>query len=192
MAYNNPHFEKLLSGSIPNLIKEVKNSSIILSPIKDPNFRRNVKYDIEDYIIGIIDVLKNNLSWKKYNGKIPGETLRKTNKLWSNLGVYKHAYENSLIKYFKTVSKTEELKYQSIDSTFISDVNGSKVTDFRGIYKRRKGEAHKGIKITSLVTSNGIPISVSIDTANKYDSTLLPDLINNSFIECNTKKYEKS
>ena len=77
---------------------------------------------------------------------------------------------------------TKELKYQSIDSTFIEDVNNSKYSSYSGIYKRRKGESSKGIKITSLVTSNGIPISVDIDPANRYDSPLLEKTINNRII----------
>src|ERR1700722_13818916 len=75
----------------------------------------------------------------------------------------------NLKKYMKNTRITEELKYQSIDSTFIEDINGSKFAFYNKIYKRRKGEASKGIKINSLVTK-GIPISISIDGGNKYDS----------------------
>ena len=76
----------------------------------------------------------------------------------------------NLKKYMKNTRITEELKYQSIDSTFIEDINGSKSAFYNKIYKRRKGEASKGIKISSLVTTKGIPISISIDGGNKYDS----------------------
>ena len=38
------------------------------------------------------------------------------------------------------VSFTEELKYQSIDSTHIDDINKSKSSSYSGIYKRRKGK----------------------------------------------------
>src|ERR1700722_8267700 len=41
---------------------------------------------------------------------------------------------------------------------------------YNKIYKRRKGEASKEIKISSLVTTKEIPISISIDGGNKYDS----------------------
>ena len=67
----------------------------------------------------------------------------------------------------KNTRITEELKYQSIDSTFIEDINGSKSAFYNKIYKQRKGEASKGIKISSLVTTKGIPISISIDGGNK-------------------------
>ncbi len=99
------------------------------------------------------------------------------------------------------LSFTKELKYQSIDSTHIDDINGSKSSSYSGVYKRRKGEASKGVKVTSLVTTNGIPISININpankydspilpnTANKYDSPILPNTVNNIIIDCKTKKY---
>ena len=79
----------------------------------------------------------------------------------------------------KKNKKTSELKFQSVDSTFIEDINGSNFSSYSNLYKRRKGETSKGIKISSLVTTKGIPLSISIDGANKYDSPLLPKIINN-------------
>ena len=55
-------------------------------------------------------------------------------------------------------------KCQSIDSTFIEDINGCKEASYDGIHKKRKGELSKGIKITTIVTNNGIPLSVNIDS----------------------------
>jgi hypothetical protein len=146
---------------------------------------------LEDYVIGIIDVAKNYTSWNSYSGLMNGNTLRLKFNEWTKLGVFEHAYENSLKKYSKTTKITEELKYQSIDSTFIEDINGSKYSTYSGIYKRRKGEASKGIKVTSILTTNGIPISITINKAHQYDSPLLPNAINKRIIDCNTKKFNK-
>jgi hypothetical protein len=118
-----------------------------------------------------------------------GNTLRIKYNEWVNMGIFENAYKNSLKKYLKSTKKTEELKYQSIDSTFIEDINGSKYATYSGIYKRRKGVSSRGIKITSITTTNGIPISVNINPANQYDSPLLPNAINKRIINCNTKKY---
>lgn len=71
----------------------------------------------------------------------------------------------------------------------MEDINGSKFSSYNNIYKRRKGESSKGIKITSLVSTNGIPISIQVDGGNKYDSPILPNVVNNCVIDCNTKKY---
>lgn len=190
MNYNNYHFTKLLSEPINNLIKLLCDTVHILSPIKNDYFKRNVKYSINDYAIGIIDVLRNNTSWNSYSGIINGNTLRKKHNEWIKLGIYERVYEDSLKKYMKTVPITEELKYQSIDSTFIEDINGSKYASYNGIYKRRKGESSKGIKITSIVASQGIPFSVTINQGHPYDSTLLPNAIDKCVIDCNTKKYQ--
>jgi hypothetical protein len=118
--------------------------------------------------------MKNNSSWNSYNGVINGNTLRKKHNEWVKLNIYEEVYEMSLNKYFKTVPKTEELKYQSIDSTFIKDINGSKESNYNAVYKGKKGSSLKGIKVTSIVTTKGIPISLNIDSGNRYDSVLLP------------------
>ncbi len=69
--------------------------------------------------------------------------------------------------------------------------NGSKYASYNYIYKRRKGESSKGIKVTSVVTSKGIPISVCTNKGSCYDSPLLPNIVNNCVINTNTKKYSK-
>ena len=58
-----------------------------------------VKYKLEDYVIGIIDVLKNNTSWNSYNRFMNGNTLRKKHYEWIKVGVYDHVYKKSLNKY---------------------------------------------------------------------------------------------
>jgi hypothetical protein len=94
---------------------------------------RNKKYTLRDYAIGIIDVMKNNSSWNSYNCVINGNTLREKHNEWVKLNIYEEVYKTSLNKYFKQVPKTEELRYQSIDSTFIKDVNGSKKSKFNAV-----------------------------------------------------------
>src|SRR5262245_40324089 len=132
LDYNNSHFKRLLNKPIKYLIDLIVDSVYILSPVKDHYFIRNKKYSIYDYAIGIIDVLKSNSSWNSYNGMIPGNTLRKKHTEWVKLGIYDEVYKKSLKKYFKTTKKTEELKYQSIDSTFISDINGYPDSNYSG------------------------------------------------------------
>ena len=147
------HFKKLLSTPMNKLVSEIIDSVHILSPIKNDYYKRNVKYKLEDYVIGIIDVLKNNTSWDSYNRFMNGNTLQKKHYEWIKVEVYDHVYKKSLNKYMKTTKIAKELKYQSIDSTFVEDINGSKFSSYNKIYKKRKGEASKGIKISSLVTT---------------------------------------
>lgn len=189
MNYNSNYYKKLITKPINNLIKIIVDSVHKLSPFKNQSYRRNVKYSIEDYVIGIIDVTKNHNSWNSYNGFIKGDTLRKKHNEWTKLGVYEDVYKNSLKKYLKTTKITEELKYQSIDSTWIEDINGSNFASYNGTYRRRKGESSKGIKVTSITSQRGIPISVNINSGKDYDSPILPEAVNNIVINCNTKFY---
>lgn len=190
IALLNSDHKKFFNEPLDKLINIFYDSVHKLSPFKNDFYKRNVKYTLKDYIIGIIDILKNHTSWNSYNGKIKGNTLRKKYNEWVKIGVFEDIYKMSLDKYFKIVRKTEELKYQSIDSTFIEDINGSNFSSFNAIYKRRKGESSKGIKISSIVSTNGIPLSINIDTAKDYDSPLLPKIINNFSVNCNTFKYK--
>lgn len=192
MTKNDFVYKTLLNKPIEYLIKELSFSILFLSPQKNESFKRNVKFTLRDYIVGILDILKNNISWNSYSGLIKGNTLRKKHNEWQKLNIYEFTYKNILNKYLKKTSFTKELKYQSIDSTFIEDINGSKEAGYSGIYKRRKGESSKGIKISTLVTTNGIPLSFSIDSANKYDSPILPKVINKCIINCKTKQYQNN
>jgi hypothetical protein len=171
------------------LIKIFITAVIEKSPIKNSKYAHNKKYELEDYVIGILDILKNNSSWNSYSGIINGNTLRKKHYEWIKLGIYEKIYKKSLNEYFKKIPKTAELKYQSIDSTFIKDVNGSKESNYNATYKGGKGSSLKGIKVTSIVTAKGIPISVNVDSGNVSDLKTLPKALDNIIIECDTKKY---
>ena len=189
MNYNSSNFKKLLSEPVEHVIKTIIDSVYYLTPIKNNSYKRHIKYTIEDYIIGIIDVLSNYVSWNKYNGFMKSDTLRKKHNEWTKLGVYDHAYKLLLEEHLKQNRKTEELKYQSIDSTFVEDINGCKETGYSGIYKKGKGKSAKGITITSIVTKSGMPISTNLNPANRHDSSLLFKTMNRRMINCNTKKY---
>ena len=117
-------FKKLLNSiNIKKFTKIFKENSIKLSPIKNHFYERNVKYTIDDYIIGTIEVLKNYTSWNSYNGKIKGDTIRKKNIEWSKLGIYESLFIDLQKINYKT-RKCVKLKYQSMDSTNIMDING--------------------------------------------------------------------
>lgn len=74
MNYFNDHFKKLLSSPVQKIIDKIINAVHFLSPTKNDYYKRNVKYSLKDYVIGIIDVVKNNTSWNSYNGIMNGNT----------------------------------------------------------------------------------------------------------------------
>jgi len=102
---NNSLFKKLLKNiNIDNFLNMLKNSIIKLSPIKDSFYKRNIKYSLDNYIYGIIDILKNFSSWNSYTGKNKGDTLRKKHNEWVKLGVYDHFYQESLKESLKNLN----------------------------------------------------------------------------------------
>ena len=84
MNYNSSNFKKLLSEPVENIIKTIIYSVYYLTPIKNNSYKRHIKYTIEDYIIGIIDVLSNYVSCNKYNGFMKSDTLRKKHNEWTS------------------------------------------------------------------------------------------------------------
>lgn len=77
----------------------------------------------------------------------------------------------------------------TINSTFIQDINSSKFSSYNSLYKGHKGESSKGIKVTNIVGTYGIPISVNIDTSKKHDYTLLHKAVNNIEIVTNSENF---
>ena len=62
----------------------------------------------------------------------------------------------------------------SIDSTFISNKYGTEKIGRNIFYKSKNG-----IKITTIVDSNGIPLDLRIDSGNTHDSKIAPKILNN-------------
>lgn len=187
----NCNFYKLLHNKhISYLVKIINDCVTYLSPIKNDFYKRNFNHSINDYALGIIDALKSSISWRSYSGPIKGDTLRKKHNEWNKLGVYDEVYNRTINTALKN-NKSKELKYQSIDSSFIRDINGSKDAKYNGLYKHDKNKSTKGIKINAIVTTNGLPISLTIDGGNKADSTMCEKCIDNIVINNDPNKYTK-
>jgi hypothetical protein len=165
-------YEKLLKNKQGNnLIDILENIINKLEPPKNESYKRNIKYSTKDYICGIIEVLSNNISWRKYNGKIDGRILNNKHNYYSKLGVYDELYKVNLDTYLK--SNKEYSKYLSMDSSFISNKNGINKLG-RNIYYKNK----QGRKITAIVDSKGISINVHLISGNKHDCKITPVILN--------------
>jgi hypothetical protein len=188
LKYNNV-FKKILKNKNNNMFLEIfRNSVQKLSPIKDPFYRRNVTYTVDDYIYGIIDVLKNFSSWNGYVGYVKNDTLRKKHKEWARLGIYDDIYNTLLSIYFKK-NKCSKLKYQSMDSTIIRDVNGNKKAKYNKKCKNQKGYTSKCIKINQLVDAKGVTIGVTLDSGEKHDSKLYKKTMDKILVDNDPSKY---
>jgi hypothetical protein len=164
--------------SFIDIIEKIINK---LEPKKNKNYCRNQKYTTKEYISGIIEVITNNISWRKYNGKINGRILNNKHNYYSKLGVYDELYKYNLNEYcLKT--KNSYSKYLSMDSTFIVNKNGTEKIG-RNIYYKNK----RGRKITAIVDSKGIPLNIHITSGNKHDCRIAPKIINQVKINKDTK-----
>lgn len=135
-----------------NLIDLMEN---IISELdkKNQKYTHNRKYSTRDYIKGIIEVISNNVSWRKYNGIIDGRTLNNKHNYYVQIGVYEKLYRTNIKRYIK--NNKNNIKVLSIDSTFISNKNGSEKLG-RNIYYKNK----RGRKVTTIVDEKGIPLKL--------------------------------
>ncbi len=138
---------------------------------KDTKYIRNKKYTTVDYIYGIIEVISNNISWRKYNGKIDGRILNNKHNHYVKIGVYEEFYKVNLREY-SSVNK-ETIKELSIDSSFIPNNNGTEELGRNIFYKNKRGR-----KVTVIVDSKGIPLNIRIDSGNVHDAKIAPKILN--------------
>ena len=74
-------FEENFKRIYKKLYKENENFIDLMEEIinrldtKDQKYTHNKKYSTRDYIKGIIEVISNNVSWRKYNGIMNGRVL---------------------------------------------------------------------------------------------------------------------
>ena len=154
---------------------------------KNKKYILHKKYSIKDYICGIIEVISNNISWRKYNGKINGRVLNNKHNYYIKIGVYEKLFKTNLLR--KTSRKKgtnkKNLNELSLDSSFIPNKYGTEKIR-RNIYYKNKN----GRKITAIVDKKGIPKEVNITKGNKHDAKIAPKMINKIPInESKTEKY---
>ena len=73
---------------------------------KNKKYILHKKYSIKDYICGIIEVISNNISWRKYNGKINGRVLNNKHNYYVKNRVYEKLFKTNLLR------KTSRKKYE--------------------------------------------------------------------------------
>jgi len=149
-----------------------------------PKKWRTRKYTEYEYIKELVKFVKCGVYWRRYNRKINGRVLNNKHHEYIKLGIYKAFYKQLLEKYFKN-NKTTKLKYQSIDTSFVPNKYGVKISKRNKYYKNKKG-----IKISTIVDKYGIPISIFLIGAHRNDSITVNDTIMRMLIKTDTKKYK--
>jgi transposase len=148
----------------------------------------NQKYNLNELINAIINITKTGCSYRDYqfiDSWINYKSLHRHMKFFAENNIFQNIYKQLLGKYFKT-NKTNKLKYQLVDTTFIYNQYG--VTNIgRNKYYKNK----KGYKLSCLTDVNGIPISILLDSGNTYDGHFIEKHFNAMLIETNTNKYKE-
>lgn len=182
--YANEYTDKNNNIIIPKLILILVKH---FKPKKNDYYRRHVKYTEMDFIKGIINIIENNMYWRRYNGKVPGKYLNTIHNLYAKWGVYHCLYILLLETYFSK-KKFEKLKNQSVDTTFCINLYGKECYGRNVKYKSKNG-----IKISALTDTNGIPISLALASGNVHDSTIAVEAhISKGLIDRETKKVKNN
>jgi len=142
---------------------------------------RKNKFTIEHYIETLGYVLKTGIAWRDLHAPLHWTTYYKKFKLWADHGIFKtaHSIILSLAKKKEKIQK-QDLKTLFIDSSMIKNFKGC---DLLG--KNHYDRNRLGNKITLLITSNGIPLSISLTSANSNDQTEVIPTLNNCSIPLN-------
>lgn len=154
-----------------------------ICPIKDCPAK---KYTNEDYLRGIIEVFEVHTYWCNYEGTIKWKTLNDKYVQWTNKGIFNELHKEMLVRYLKT-NKCTKTKYQMIDSTSVSNKQGSELVAHN---------AHTGnkqyTKVSVISNDSGIPFGIHMIAGNVNDSTTVEDTLKKIPIELDTIKYSNN
>lgn len=135
---------------------------------------RKLKADFSYYINKIFFVLKYGTPWRALDSKVHYTTIHKFYLKLVSIGLFELTYRVIVSMGIKSVST----KNLFIDSTLIKNINGSEFTGKNHFDRNRKGN-----KISVIVNEKGVPISIHLSTANRHDSSLIENVLDNSAIQ---------
>ena len=126
---------------------------------------RPLTYNIEHYIDVIFKVLCSGCQWNSLNEKLHYTVYHKHFLKWAKLGIFLDL--NEIVKLI--VSKLNNINSDAyIDSTIIRNIGGIEDVSYN-----HKIKSKKGTKVSIIVNSKGIPLSIHIVSANFHDVSLV-------------------
>lgn len=151
------------------------------------NKNHNSLYSLSDIMSAIEYILYTGASWRSlnlpaFNGRYKWQSIYHHFYKFSQANIFQNVYFELLDNYFKNNASTK-LKYLSIDTSFIKNEYASDVA-FNGYCKKKRLS-----KISIIVDSNGVPISLTVKPGNISDQSLFFDNINSSFVDI---KYQSN
>ena len=158
-----------------NIIYQIMR--LLYTVLNNNKLGRNLKSDFDSYLDKIFYVLRYGIPWRAIEcAKLHYTTYHKFYQKLVKLNIFKITYDILVENYCK--KNPDKIKTLFIDSSMIKNINGKDNTG-RNHYDRNR----KGNKITVLVNSIGIPISIVLSPANIHDAKLTETAINNSVIK---------
>jgi len=152
-----------------------------------PRTSRNIKYSYEDVLSSLILFTTTQVSWRRFQGKVPGKYLNTLHLQFARKGIYKKI-NSHLLELYLEKDRSLKLKYQSIDSSFIANKRGLSNTTSKFITNNRYNGRKKYLKISHLVDSKGVVLGSHIIPGNCSDCKSVDSTINNINVNINTLK----
>ena len=150
---------------------------LLYTVLNNNKLGRKLKNDFDSYLDKIFYVLQYGIPWRAIEcTKLHYTTYHKFFQKLVELNIFKITYEILVKVYCK--HNPEKIKTLFIDSSMIKNINGKDNTG-RNHYDRNR----KGNKITVLVNSMGIPVSIHLSPANIHDAKLIETAISNSVVK---------
>ena len=143
--------------------------TIFFKQIGRPN-----KLEIAHYFKIWYFVLETGIHWRRVKGPLSWSTYYKKFTALADIGFFKllHTCALKIAQKDTTLSK-DHLKTLFVDATQIKNING---VVFLG--KNRVDRNRKGNKLTLIIAQNGMPLAISLTTANQSDLRQLVPTIN--------------
>ena len=127
---------------------------------------KNQKYGAKIVIVELLYITKTALSYKNYRGPINAKTLNRHAIFFAQHNIFENVYEIMHIQYMK-YNNMSKLKIQSIDTTYIMNINGKEELGRNKHFKNKNS-----YKVSLIVDSNRIPLSTVINSGNKNDAKI--------------------
>ena len=154
---------------------------------KFTKIHKNRKYDIETIIREVLYILKTGTAYNKYKGKLSKTRLHEYVTFFTSENIFKKFYLNQHELYINK-NFSDNLKNQSIDTTFIVNQYGLEDNVARNKYMKNKN----CIKLSVVVDTNGIPLDIKIVKGNCNDSPILVEQLSEMSFDTKTNKYKNS
>ena len=153
------------------LIIHIKNNEKLY---KSFNFsRKQQKYELSDYLIDILYVLKTGIAWRDLRSHINWNSVYKVFVKLNSYNIFKLSYIYLLKKYMRK-GVNRKLKYIMTDTSFVPNKKGKELIGYNKFYNRKNGT-----KISLITDANGTSLNVKCYEGNRYDSKILIDHLQN-------------